>query len=195
MIKLIKVIPNMLTLIRVVLALILNIYIINNFRSMIVPIVVSLIIFLTDYLDGKIARRNRSVSKAGAILDVSADLFYIAFSYIVLYTLHILPIWFLSIVILKFGEFILTSHYIKRLKKKNTIFVFDFLGRLAVVIFYCLPLTSYVAYQLLPNEYFFIISSIMAISTLLVFISSTQRIGICVNGYKALNNKAFVSEA
>ena len=56
MISLMKKLPNMLTLFRVVLSCIVNVYIFNHFKSVMVPIIIVAAIFLTDFFDGKLAR-------------------------------------------------------------------------------------------------------------------------------------------
>ena len=84
MARFMKLLPNMLTLLRIMLACLLNLYILYRFGSLPIPIVIFTLIFLTDFLDGKIARFYGNTSNFGAIFDILADLFYIVTSYIVL---------------------------------------------------------------------------------------------------------------
>lgn len=191
MIKLMKRIPSILTLLRVVLTVIINLYIVSHFGSILIPIIISTIIFLTDYFDGKIARITGSVSKAGAVFDVVSDLFYIVVSYLVLYTLLILPLWFLSIILFKFVEFIVTSYCINRISNKKSIFIFDFLGRFVAVIFYIIPVVSYIVFQLSKTGYLSILNLLMYSTTFFVIVSSLYRIWICVKGLKTFNSEAF----
>lgn len=107
------VLPNMITLLRVLLSCFLNFYLLNHFGSLPVPIIISLAIFLTDFLDGKIARFLGKTSRFGAVFDLLADLFYIVLSYLVLYSFQILPIWFFLVILFKFIEFVLTSLFLK----------------------------------------------------------------------------------
>lgn len=103
-------------------------------------ILLFLAICLSDFIDGKIARKINSVSIMGAKLDVFADLLYIILSYIILVNIKILPLWFLGFVCFKFTEFITTSNYIKR--NNNTLdkpFVFDKIGRIVSAIFLIIP--------------------------------------------------------
>lgn len=166
----------------------MNFYIINHFNSILIPIIISFIIFLTDFFDGKLARSTGWTSKIGAIFDVAADLLYIVVSYIVLYALHIIPLWFLFIIVFKFMEFIITSYYIKNSSDEKPVFVFDILGRFTAVIFYIIPLVSYVFFHFLSNGYLYIVDFIMYITTLLTVISSSYRIKVCVKKFKS--NKA-----
>ncbi|AAK79983.1 CDP-alcohol phosphatidyltransferase family protein, partial [Clostridium acetobutylicum] len=80
---LIKNLSNALTLLRVMLTLFLNYYTINYFSKVLIPVVLTFFIFLTDILDGKLARLFKITSPLGAFFDVVADLFYIVLSYIV----------------------------------------------------------------------------------------------------------------
>lgn len=185
-----KKLPNLITLLRVVLTLYLNFYIVYHFNSILIPIIITFTIFLTDFWDGKIARLYGNVSDVGAVFDVAADLLYIIVSYIVLYIFHILPLWFLFIILYKFAEFIGTSYFIKKTSNKKDIFIFDYLGRFVSVIFYIVPLVSYLAVQLLQKEYVSIINALMYSTTFLVLISSSYRIGKCIKGFKALNSEA-----
>lgn len=76
-----KRIPNLITISRVILTCLLNVYILNNLGRVLVPIVISLLIFLSDFTDGKTARISGNTSHFGATFDVVADLFYIVASY------------------------------------------------------------------------------------------------------------------
>lgn len=95
-------------------------------------------IALSDLTDGWVARKFDCQSDVGAVLDVSADSFYLLLSLGVLNAYHILPIWFTTIVVLKLVDFILSSRIFSTGKKTH--FVFDSLGRATVVGFYHLPI-------------------------------------------------------
>ncbi len=191
MTRLIKKLPNIITLLRVMLSLFLNIYIVSYFGNLLIPIIISFTIFLTDFFDGKIARDTGSVSSIGAIFDVVADLFYIVGFYIVLYTFHILPLWFLFIILFKFVEFIVTSNFIKNTFNEKSIFIFDFLGRIVAMIFYIIPLVSYVSFQLLHTGYLLITNLLIYATTLLVFVSSSYRISKCINESRFSDSEYF----
>ena len=142
-----KRIPNLITLLRVVLTCLLNIYILNNFGRVSVPIVISFLVFLSDFIDGKIARISGNTSSFGAAFDVVADLFYIVASYSTLIYLKIAPFWFLIVILFKFIEFVITSFLLKRYSRVSSMFVFDFIGRFTTILFYIAPLLIYVSFQ------------------------------------------------
>jgi len=180
MVRLIKELPNMLTLLRVVLSCLLNFYILNQFGSLPIPIVIFLLIVLTDFLDGKIARFYGNTSLFGAVFDIVADLFYMVTSYIVLCSFHVLPLWFLFIMLFKFIEFVVTSFFLKEPCSGKSIFVFDFIGRFTAVLFYIIPILAYASFQLSQLLYFFTIHIFLYIITFMVFVSSFQRLWNCV---------------
>lgn len=180
MARLMKELPNMITLLRVVLSCLLNFYILNHFGSLPIPMAIFLLIFLTDFLDGKIARFYGSTSHFGAVFDILADLFYMITSYIVLCSYHVLPLWFLFIMLFKCIEFVVTSFFLKKLCNGKSIFVFDFIGRFTVVLFYIIPILAYTSFQLSQLLYFFTIHIFIYIITFMVFVSSSYRLWNCI---------------
>jgi CDP-diacylglycerol--glycerol-3-phosphate 3-phosphatidyltransferase len=139
-----KLIPNLITLTRIIMTF-LFIYAIEQQyiygRDMNAKLtILFLAICLSDFVDGKIARKINSVSIIGAKLDVFADLLYIISANIILVNIKILPMWFLVFVCFKFTEFIITSNYIKRYNSNiDKPFVFDKVGRIVSAIFLIIP--------------------------------------------------------
>lgn len=182
--RLIKNIPNILTLIRVVLTVLLIYYITHYYGKYCIAFMIFLAIFLTDFLDGKIARLCGITSCFGAVFDVCADMFYILSSYILLCYLKIMPLWFLVIIISKFIEFTITSHLIKKMVIGSSVFVFDFVGKLVAVLFYLVPLVTYVSFHFSKFIYLFTVNLLLYIITLLTIVSFSHRILNCVKLYK-----------
>jgi len=180
MARLMKELPNMLTLLRVALTCLLNYYILNRFGSLPIPMVIFLLIFLTDFLDGKIARFYGNTSLFGAVFDVLADLFYMVTTYIMLCSFQVLPLWFFFIMLFKCVEFVVTSFLLKKLCGGKSIFVFDFIGRFAAALFYIIPLLAYASFQLSQVLYFFTIHIFIYMITFMVFVSSSYRFWNCV---------------
>jgi cardiolipin synthase len=56
---------------------------------------------VSDYLDGKIARRFNQMSRLGELLDPAADRFYIISVLVSLYYLEIFPLWILAIILMR----------------------------------------------------------------------------------------------
>ncbi|URZ03664.1 CDP-alcohol phosphatidyltransferase family protein [Clostridium felsineum] len=141
--RVIKIVPNSLTLFRIIMAFIFMYFIIMHFQYNNLGIEEIIIVFLaicfSDLLDGKIARKMEVTSEIGAKLDVVADLLYIVTSYITLIVFKIMPIWFLLFVFFKFFEFIITSNLIRGLNNSDNFFIFDPIGRVVSAIFFIIP--------------------------------------------------------
>ncbi|WP_160684793.1 CDP-alcohol phosphatidyltransferase family protein [Clostridium sp. C2-6-12] len=139
-----RAIPNIITITRIIMTFIF-IFAIKEQYVYGIDMTMNLIILffaicISDFIDGKIARKINSVSIIGAKLDVAADLLYIILSYVILVNLKILPFWFLGFVCFKFTEFIITSNYIKRYSSNvDKPFVFDRVGRIVSAIFLIIP--------------------------------------------------------
>ena len=142
--NIIKSIPNLITMTRIIMSFLFVYTIVEQFKygqDMIVNlIIIFLAICCSDLLDGKIARKINSVSIIGAKLDVSADLLYIILSYVTLINLKIVPLWFLGFIFFKFTEFVMTSKFIKSNNKSiENAFVFDKIGRIVSATFFIIP--------------------------------------------------------
>lgn len=180
----IKGLANLITLLRFFFACILNVYILNNQGKVLVPIIISCIIFLTDFLDGRIARILGNTTSFGAVFDASVDLFYIAASYGTLIYLQTAPLWFLTVIIFNFTEFAITSVLLNKHSNGEAIFVFDFIGRIGATLFYITPLLIYLSYQLSSSVYHFSSGVFIYGVTTITFISTIYRILRCVTVVK-----------
>jgi CDP-diacylglycerol--glycerol-3-phosphate 3-phosphatidyltransferase len=171
--------PDMLTLLRAVLACILNLYISAYFGRLAVPTMLFLLIFLTDFLDGTIARRCGCTSKRGAILDILADFFYIVSSSIVLYLHNTIPVWFVIVVVLKFMEFLFTSRMLRHRSSGDSMFIFDFIGRYAAALFYGMPLLAYISFIAFPVSHNITIKIFCGGVSIISLMSSSCRFWCC----------------
>lgn len=142
--KIIKFIPNIITIIRIVMTFVFTYLLIEQFvfnegefKELTAAFT---LICISDLADGKIARAMGTNSIFGAKLDVFADLLFIVLSYVVLINLKILPLWFFSFICFKFMEFVLTSKIIKfQSKSSNNPFVFDRIGKTVSAVFFVIP--------------------------------------------------------
>ena len=145
--------PNFITLLRIALTCLVTGCILIDSEAVIVPLVLSLLVFSSDFADGRIARNSGSTSHFGAVFDAAADLFYIAATYLTLVYLNIAPLWFLAVIILKFTEFVVTSHVLKKYSKIKPIFVFDLMGRVTALLFYGTPLLLFLSFNISTRVY------------------------------------------
>jgi len=83
--------PNLLTLIRIILTPLLVILLINS--EFVEALIVFTIAGITDGLDGLIARYMRQKTRIGAILDPIADKLLLTSAYVTLAVIKFLPAW------------------------------------------------------------------------------------------------------
>ncbi len=141
--KIPRCIPNILTGLRIILTFIylllldnLNLYS-NNELYFTCGIIVFLLICVTDFIDGKIARKIKAESLLGSFLDVTADFIFIISSLALLNLNNRIPIWFTVLTLIKFIEFFVTSYIIKKYHNiSNNFFSFDYFGRVAAISFF-----------------------------------------------------------
>jgi CDP-diacylglycerol--glycerol-3-phosphate 3-phosphatidyltransferase len=175
-----RLLPNLITLLRPVLTVPIIVSILNDGDSVPVPLILSMIVFASDYMDGKIARRINGITRFGAVFDITADLIYIAATYGILVYLNIAPFWFLIVILLKFLEFIVTSRIIKKYSNSKSLFVFDFAGRITALMFYGAPLVIFLSYNLSMPIYRLIDSVILYLILITMIVSTVYRVWRCL---------------
>ncbi len=160
--------------------------ILSAFRLLLVPVFVwvffadypnqvmyAMIIFLlagfTDVVDGYLARKFKCTSMLGKILDPVADKLMQITAIVCLYIADIAPLWLLMIVILKEGALLISSIVVMR--TKNVVVVSNWLGKLAVCVFYfgvCYFIVgSY--YSIIGTVDVIVIAGIMGVVTVAAF--------------------------
>ena len=120
-------IPNLITLARIPLTLLLLYFILRGEYVNAIPTFVS--VCLTDISDGAIARALGACTRLGAYMDVAADLFYVTVSLTVLNVTGLAPVWFTIVTVIKFIEFFITSFLLNKGNSPKSPWVFDGLGR------------------------------------------------------------------
>jgi len=90
-------IPNLLTILRVLLTPLLVIFLLEGRLS--AALIVFIVAGITDGLDGLIARLYRQKSKLGAFLDPLADKLLLATTYVLLAVKNLVPSWLTVIVL------------------------------------------------------------------------------------------------
>lgn len=105
--KLQKLLPSILSSLRIILAFVLFYTYLNG--MIISSVVIFIIALSTDYLDGFIARKWSTVTNIGAYLDTIADFILVATIFLAFIVTGIYPYWLLILIIFMFLQFILTS--------------------------------------------------------------------------------------
>ncbi|MGL5439348.1 MAG: CDP-alcohol phosphatidyltransferase family protein [Filifactoraceae bacterium] len=167
---------NIFTLSRIPLTIVFSIILMSYKCPFLRCLALFFLIGLTDYFDGRIARKYKLETILGAKLDILTDFFFIAVSLLTLIYVKAFPSWMLIIIVAKFVEFLATSFKKKKYSEDRDFFLFDKLGRIVAVLFYILPIfTVYlICYDLKYNN--FILQMVCIGITILGFISSMLRL-------------------
>ena len=149
-----KIFINTLTLLRIPLSIMFNVMLLYEEHRLLFCSILFLVIALTDFFDGKLARYYNVQSRVGAILDVATDFLFIFTTACVMYKQGLLPIGIIIIIVIKFTEFCITSYLFDKKLKKNKLLFFDKIGRFVAVILYSIPIIILILHALL-NKYLF----------------------------------------
>lgn len=178
-----KIFINTLTLLRIPLSIMFNVMLLYEERRLLFCSILFLVIALTDFFDGKLARYYNVQSRVGAVLDVATDFFFIFTTACVMYKQGLLPIGIIIIIVIKFTEFCITSYlFNKKLKRDKPLF-FDKLGRFVAVILYSIPVMVLILHALL-NKYLFnvILFCVYIMIGLLSILSFYARVSKIIRG-------------
>ncbi|MCW4004095.1 MAG: CDP-alcohol phosphatidyltransferase family protein [Candidatus Bathyarchaeota archaeon] len=69
----------------------------------------------TDSVDGYLARKLNVTSKFGAYYDATTDFSFVIGIFAIFYVSGLYPVWLLLLIIAAFGQFLVTSHYAKKI--------------------------------------------------------------------------------
>lgn len=185
-----KLFVNTITLSRVVLSILYVICIITYEHNIFLFTALFALICMTDFFDGKLARRLSVSSKMGAVFDVLTDLLFIFSSCTALIIIKEFPIWMLAVIVAKFLEFCITSSVARKMRNQsNNIFMFDRLGRIVVVLYYVLPYIALLLDYFIVEEFVLLILNVICFSLAIASaISSVQRINVCIRQNRAVIN-------
>lgn len=109
----VKIIPSLITSLRIV-ALPHLVYSLNNGFTLLVY-VLFLFVISTDFLDGYTARKLKAQSTIGGYFDITVDFFFISGMYWVFISHGVFPLWILAIIVVVFLQFMLSNIYSKRM--------------------------------------------------------------------------------
>jgi CDP-diacylglycerol--glycerol-3-phosphate 3-phosphatidyltransferase len=118
-------------------------------------LILLLVIFASDILDGHLARRWSVATRLGAVFDVTADMFFVAVSFVALILHGVLPPWLLAVAAVKFIEFGVTSSILSGVvqsKSRHPALVFDKIGRFSAILLMAFPFPALLIHQYLPDS-------------------------------------------
>ncbi|GMV52444.1 MAG: CDP-alcohol phosphatidyltransferase family protein [Flavobacteriales bacterium] len=110
-------IGNLLSLLRILMTVPAVYLLLQNQR--LYALVVCVVAAISDYLDGAVSRATDTVSEWGRILDPVADKVFVAGVVVTLLYLSLLPLWFVSIVLLR-DVLIIAGSFIMRRRTDTT---------------------------------------------------------------------------
>lgn len=131
-----------------------------------------ILIIISDYLDGYVARKFKSTSIIGGKLDIIADSFYTLSSIFLLASLKVVPLWFPMLLVIKLLEFTLTSK-ITNSSSGSFIPLFDSFGKIGACITMTIP--GVVCLKPLPFNFENIIVFLTYLVTIFFLISLINR--------------------
>jgi len=152
-------ISNLLSVLRIVLLIPLSWLMLTEFdtKNNLIIILV-LCMYLSDLLDGYLARKLNEVSEFGKIIDPLADKICVIAIAVILVYLDRLPLWFVSVVVLRDITILIFGVYLKR--KKDITLMSNYPGKIAV---FCIGLV--LLFSIIDSE------SLKMISTIMYFVS------------------------
>ena len=163
-----KLLINGLTLSRIPFTLIFNFILFYGKNKLFICSLLFLIIALTDFFDGKLARHYKITSKLGAILDIATDFFFIFSTSCLLYAQGLIPMGLIILIVFKFAEFCFTSYLISKKLHLSRALFFDKIGRFVAIMLYSFPLFTLVLHTFLHRN----------ISNLIIFYAMLLIIGL-----------------
>jgi cardiolipin synthase (CMP-forming) len=123
--------------------------------------------YITDLLDGYLARKLNQVSELGKIIDPVADKLAVVAIAIMMFIKELIPLWFIAIVVLRDVLILVFGLILKR--KKKIVLMSNYPGKIAVfTIGLALAFSIFKDAELLRN----ISSLLYYVSTILIIYSS-----------------------
>lgn len=94
--------PTILTLSRIILVIPLVIcFFIDNLPAQIITLVCFIVASVTDFIDGRWARKKKIVTDLGAFLDPLADKMLVNLTFLLLVYVNIVPLWMFAIILVR----------------------------------------------------------------------------------------------
>lgn len=94
--------PTYLTLVRIVLSVVFLVFILlPDSWCRIVALIIFIVASITDYIDGRWARKQKIVTDLGAFLDPLADKMLVNLAFLALVYLGVVPLWMFAVILVR----------------------------------------------------------------------------------------------
>ena len=161
--------PTILTLVRIILVIPLFILIFFEcLPAKIITIICFIVASITDFVDGKLARKNKQVTDLGAFLDPLADKMLINLTLLALCYQNLVPIWIFAIIIVR--DFAVDGIRMMAAKKGITISA-SYTGKFKTTV-QMIALSLVLLNKIFVNEVFGIINLVLLGAMLLLTVIS-----------------------
>lgn len=181
-----KYVPNILTLLRLIL--IVPIVVMISTEHFIIAIIFLLLSGLTDVLDGFIARKYDFITDFGKLIDPFADKATQIAILVTLAVKNVLPFWILSVVVIKEFAMIAGASF---LYGKELVVSSKWYGKLATVLFYIAIGTSLIIRYLNTN---ILDSEIYDFSIWIYLIALLATLSALILYFRAFNMKKYIKD-
>lgn len=113
----------------------------------------SVLVFFSDFIDGRLARRWDVCSDNGAKLDLFCDSFYIFASLLTMSLFKLSSPWVLLITVYKLFEFIALSQIKRKFFNDESFYYYDKFGRVLSALFYVTPVLLLILHEISPYQW------------------------------------------
>lgn len=198
--SLIRQLPNLITAYRLICSLILYFFLhqflVSGYKPgyYLICITVMISAWISDFVDGNIARKFMCESKFGAYFDVLTDCVFIFSLHVQLTGWKLVPLWFDFVILEKILNYMWTSKAVCMCGGEEFCFIRDPIGKLVSAFFYVVPFLACMECFLTDgqNDYtmaviyllsiFAVVSSVTRISTVVgkwrVWVHNLREIGV-----------------
>lgn len=150
--------PTILTILRIALIAPLMICIfMDNLAAQIITILCFVLASITDFVDGRLARKNKQVTTLGEFLDPLADKMLVNLTFLALVVLGRVPVWIFAIILVR--DFIVDGIRMLAAKNRITIAASKY-GKLKTMV-QMITITLILMNVIIGNEVFGVINTVL----------------------------------
>ncbi len=177
-------IPNLLSLARMVLILPLAYLLLYQFaQQKALIIAIMLLMYVTDLLDGYIARKFNQVSELGKIIDPLADKAAVIVITVIVFINGFLPLWFFLVITIRDVLILGFGLYLE--KTRNITLMSNFWGKAAVFcigVILLLTVINFEFFDVFLNVFYYIVLILITLSLISYYIRFKKTIGEKIYG-------------